>query len=191
MPHRIPIDRLLGELPAELQLLLQAPFPAVAATPNSSFSWEEWQAWFADAPGRLVHPIADGYRDYESDDEDPIADFDVAWSGLDEQYRAMAGRCVAVLEAALGPARLLSVRDLWSLSMPGLYTPDHPGFERDLPPPLRDFDALLTCIDRTDVAWWRVAGRLVLLHHIGAKGDGDVHFSIALVVLAGDGEAGA
>lgn len=185
MPDRIPIDRLLGELPAELQRLLHAPFPSVEAPPNASFSREEWQRWFADAPDRLVHSIADGYRDCESgDDEDPIDDFDEAWRGFDDAFRPMARRCVAVLEQELGPARLLSVNDLWSLAAPGWYTPDHPDFERDLPPRLRNGEILLTSIDRTDIAWWRTGGRLVLLHYIGVKGDGDVHFAIALVVLA-------
>ena len=43
MPHRIPIDGLLGDLPAELQRLLHAPFPSAVAPPDSTFSWEEWQ----------------------------------------------------------------------------------------------------------------------------------------------------
>ena len=163
MPHRIPIDRLLCDLPAELQRLLHAPFPSAVAPPDSTFSWEEWQRWFADAPGRRVHLIADGYRDYENgDDEEPVDDFDQAWNELDAQYRSMAERCVAILEAELGPAHRLGMRDLLSLSMPGWYTPEHPDFERDLPPQLRDPDIVLQSMDRTDIAWWRADGRLVL-----------------------------
>ena len=111
--------------------------------------------------------IADGYRDYENgDDEEPVDDFDQAWNELDARYRSMAERCVAILEAELGPTHRLGMRDLLSLSMPGWYTPEHPDFERDLPPQLRDPDIVLQSMDRTDMpggarmAGWCCWGRV-------------------------------
>jgi hypothetical protein len=189
------LERELAALPAELDTLLQMPFPGSAAEPNDTYAWESWQTFFSHAPQRVIYPILDDYHNCEAeppdgddatDDNESHLDCDERWDRRDATYSAFFERCVQALTATLGKPQALNRKDITSRWLP-MFNPDHPGFERYTPALLVDPDVVLFSNDRLDMAWWRSGERLVLLHYVGAKGDGTFQFGMSLCVLPDDG----
>jgi hypothetical protein len=151
-----------ADVPRHLQQLLQMPFPSEPAPPNDWCAWDWYCEFLAHSPQRLIEIIDAQYHDADQSGRDL---YDVV-DEFSKQYRALLSACEKACVPVFGPGQHLKRKD---------YRPRSRT--------IRLGEDILFNFSDADIVYWRVRGRIAMLHFACHRGDGDVQASVCAMVV--------
>lgn len=172
-----------------LQNLLNTPFPDTPSEPNDDCSWEPWQVFLSNGPGRLIEVISLDYHDCVSDeeDEDEIPCDDLFYDH-DKNYRAIYRQCVTLASEAMGAGTVLTRDDIKAYcyrdtSVSHIFKPSGPTVFDSTPLHLFNTELVLYTEWKMELTYWIKGDRIAFVHYAGDKGDDDFQFAVSVGVL--------
>ncbi|MEH6460164.1 hypothetical protein [Chitinimonas sp. JJ19] len=158
------LDERLEQAPQTLAALLARPFPTELAEPNTTYAWEFYQTFLADAPDRLIDVLCGDYHDSEADrwdNEDEEAEEPETLYDYEASYDRIYERAISAVEQVMGPAVRIT-------------GPSDSG---------EHFDDTLFNFDSSELAYWLHGDRIALIHYASHAGDGDFQLSVSAAVI--------